>query len=172
MELPFGQILWSAQWGRKWNRCYHQTPEGVTIPKASQLAFPTKNNVTEYEAFIAGQQATLQLDARHLKFLGDSKLVISQVRSEWKTKNKRLIPYQELARHLVKQLKEISFTHVSRVHNKLADSLATLASVVQMPLHRSMESFVVEKLEIPATNIIWHETRKPKEVVPVPWISP
>lgn len=55
--------------------CYHQTPEGVTIPKASQLVFPTTNNVPEYEAFIAGQQAALQLDARHLQFLGDSKLV-------------------------------------------------------------------------------------------------
>jgi hypothetical protein len=90
---------------------------------------------------------------------------------EWKTKKKRLRPYQELARDLVKQLKEISFTHFSRVHNKLADSLATLASVLKMPLHRSMESFVVEKLEIPATDRIWHESKNPEEVVPVPWIS-
>lgn len=63
--------------------CYHQTPSGVTIPKASQLAFPTTNYVTEYEAFIAGQQAALQLDARQ----GDSKLV----RERWMEDEKEKI---------------------------------------------------------------------------------
>jgi len=56
--------------------------------------FPTTNNVPEYEAFIAGQQAALQLDARHLQFLGDSKLVSDR----WMEDEKEMRPYQELAR--------------------------------------------------------------------------
>ncbi|GFS28740.1 hypothetical protein Acr_00g0003630 [Actinidia rufa] len=59
--------LESAQLGRKWHRYCVVITRRSAIPKATQLAFPTTNNVTEYEAFIAGQQAALQLDARHLK---------------------------------------------------------------------------------------------------------
>lgn len=68
------------------------SPEGVVIPKAYQLGFPTTNNITEYEAFIAGLRAALRLDVRHLKVIGDSKLVISQVLGEWKTKDPRRGP--------------------------------------------------------------------------------
>lgn len=39
---------------------------------------------------------------------------------------------------------------VPRDKNSLADALATLASIVEMPLYRSMESLVVEKLYQPA----------------------
>lgn len=62
------------------------------------------------------------------------------------------MPYQALAEHLIKWFKEIEFEHVPRDENRLADALATLASVVRLPVHRSMESLVIEKLSIPATE--------------------
>lgn len=56
------------------------------------MGFPTTKNITEYEAFIAGLRAALCLDVRHLKVIADSKLVISQVLGEWKTKDPRKGP--------------------------------------------------------------------------------
>lgn len=46
------------------------SPEGVVIPKAYQLGFPTTKSITEYEAFIAGLRAALCLDVRegHSRF--------------------------------------------------------------------------------------------------------
>lgn len=52
------------------------------------------------------------------------------------------------------------------MHNRLADSLATLASIVQMPLHRSMESFVVERMDVPATDTIWRDQENSASRVP------
>lgn len=43
------------------------SPEGVVIPKAYPLGFPTTNNITEYEAFIAGLRAALRPDATKIK---------------------------------------------------------------------------------------------------------
>lgn len=60
------------------------------------------------------------------------------------------IPYQELAEHLVSLFDEVVFVQVPRDKNSLADALATLAFIVEMPLYRSMESLVVEKLYQPA----------------------
>lgn len=45
---------------------------------------------------------------------------------EWKTKEPQLISYQELAIDLIKRFREITFTHVPRIYNRLADSLALM----------------------------------------------
>lgn len=77
--------------------------------------------------------------------VGDSKLVISQVVGEWKTRDSKWIPYQELAERLVSLFDEVVFVHVPRDKKSLADAIATQASIVEMPLYWSMESLVVEK---------------------------
>ena len=45
---------------------------------------------------------------------------------EWKTKETQLISYQELAIDLIKRFREITFTDVPRIYNRLADSLALM----------------------------------------------
>jgi hypothetical protein len=51
------------------------------------------------------------------------------------------------------------------MHNRLADSLATLASIVQT-LHQSTESFVVERMDAPATDTIWRDQENSISRVP------
>jgi len=48
------------------------SPEGVTIPFAAQLDFPATNNVSEYEALLAGLKQALILGAKCIKVIGDS----------------------------------------------------------------------------------------------------
>ena len=48
------------------------SPEGMAIPRVCQLAFPTTNNVTEYEALLAGLKYVHILDVICLKVMSDS----------------------------------------------------------------------------------------------------
>lgn len=73
-------------------------------------------------------KSTLTFRVTHLKVVGDSKLVISQVVGEWKTRDSKWIPYQELAERLVSLFDEVVFVHVPRDKKSLADAIATLHS--------------------------------------------
>lgn len=58
-------------------------------------------------------KSALTFGVTRLKVVGDSKLVISQVVGEWKTRDSKWIPYQELAERLVSLFDEVVF--VSRI---------------------------------------------------------
>ena len=51
------------------------SPEGMAIPQACQLAFPTTNNVAEYEALLAGLKRAHILGVIRLKVMGDSQVI-------------------------------------------------------------------------------------------------
>lgn len=76
--------------------CYHQTPSGVTIPKASQLVFFLP------QTMFPSMKLSSQANKQHFSSMqGISNLFWIPswwVIGEWKTKKKRLRPYQELAR--------------------------------------------------------------------------
>ena len=63
---------------------------------------------------------------------GDSALVIFQLNREWKTRDSKLVPYQEFIKGLIEQFEEITFKHLSREENYLADALATLATMFKV----------------------------------------
>lgn len=63
---------------------------------------------------------------------GDSALVISQVRGDWETRDKKLIPYREHGVKLIPYFDEITFHYIPREENQLADTLATLASMFKV----------------------------------------
>ena len=52
------------------------SPEGVAIPQACQLTFPATNNITEYEALLAGLKLAHILSVIHLKVMGDSQVIL------------------------------------------------------------------------------------------------
>jgi len=62
----------------------------------------------------------------------DSVLVIHQLRGKWETRDPKLIPYQAYIKKLAGSFDEISFHHVPREENQMADALATLASMFQL----------------------------------------
>ena len=51
------------------------------------------------------------------------------------TKNHKLIPYQAYIKELAGFFDEISFHHIPREENQMADALATLASMFQLTPH-------------------------------------
>ncbi|XP_019251312.1 PREDICTED: uncharacterized protein LOC109230247 [Nicotiana attenuata] len=75
----------------------------------------------------------IDLDVHELLVMGDSDLLIRQAQGEWETRDIKLIPYRQCVQDLSKRFKSIELRYIPRFHNKLADALATLASMILYP---------------------------------------
>ena len=73
-----------------------------------------------------GIQAAIDLRIKFLQVYRDSTLVISQIKGEWDTKHLNLISYREHVLNLIPYFEEITFEHIPREENQLADALATM----------------------------------------------
>ena len=56
---------------------------GDTIPLSFKLGFSCSNNAVEYETYLTGLTIALNIGAKHIRVLGDSNLVVSQVKSDF-----------------------------------------------------------------------------------------
>ena len=85
------------------------------------------NNYAEYMALFLGLQSALKSNILDLEVQGDSKLVVMQVTKQWSIKSENLIPIYNKIQDLIPQFNDISFNHILRNKNKVADKLANLA---------------------------------------------
>ena len=95
---------------------------------------------------------TTAIDMR-IKFLdmyGDLALVISQIKGEWDTKHPNLIPYWEHVLTLILYFEEITFEHIPREENQLADALETMSSIFKVRWDNKASRITIEKLDEPA----------------------
>ncbi|XP_059315782.1 uncharacterized protein LOC132066494 [Lycium ferocissimum] len=84
------------------------------------------------------------MDVKDLQVIGDSYLLIQQVRGEWATKNEKIIPYVRLVQRLVDRFREVKFKHIPRTQNEFVDALATIASMIQHPDSRYIVAVKIE----------------------------
>ncbi|XP_050918375.1 uncharacterized protein LOC127135783 [Lathyrus oleraceus] len=96
------------------------------LPFTTRLCFECKNNC------IFGIETIINLRIKILEVYRDSALVINQVKGCWDTRNHKLIPYKENVLKLIPYFDEITFHHIPREENQLADALATLASMFKV----------------------------------------
>lgn len=82
----------------------------------------TTNNQAEYKSLKFGLEEALSMGAEDVSVFMDSLLVINQMKGTFKVKNQDLLPIYEDIKVLVKQFKKVTFTHVPRELNKLADA--------------------------------------------------
>lgn len=83
----------------------------------------TTNNQAEYHSLKGGLEMALKMGARTVHVYMDSMLVVNQMKGIYKVKNRDLWPIYEAIKKLVPQFKEVTFTHVPREYNKLADGM-------------------------------------------------
>ncbi|XP_077219757.1 uncharacterized protein LOC143853947 [Tasmannia lanceolata] len=114
------------------------------IPISIKLDFDCTNNVAECEACIAGLEAALSFEVQDLNVYGDSLLIICHTNGKWLTKEDRLIPFHTCLTSLMKSFHNISFTYISRLRNRFADALATLASMVDIPVGVKVRPLVIK----------------------------
>ena len=124
------------------------SPHGDHIPRSVRLAFsdrhPATNNIVEYEACILGLETALELGIRQMEVYGDSNLVLRQIQGEWKTRDAKLRPYHAYLELLVARFDDLRYTHLPRAHNQFADSLATLASMFDIPVDATVRPLLIE----------------------------
>ncbi len=83
----------------------------------------TTNNQAEYQAVkLALKRAREYPAVKELDFFIDSLLVVNQMNGVFKIRNKDLWPIHEAIKKLASEFDRVSFTHVKREFNKLADA--------------------------------------------------
>lgn len=83
----------------------------------------TTNNVAEYQAVYLGLERAQELGVRSVDFRLDSQLVVNQLNGLYKIKNADLAPINNRIRELAAQFEKVTFTHVRREYNQLADGV-------------------------------------------------
>ena len=71
--------------------------DGDTIPLSFKLGFSCSNNAAEYEAYLIGLTIALSIGVKHMRVLGDSNLVISQVKCDFALREQSLAAYRTWA---------------------------------------------------------------------------
>ncbi|XP_070002699.1 uncharacterized protein [Nicotiana sylvestris] len=134
-------------------------PSGQHYPAIARLQFFCMNNTAEYEACIMGMNMAIDQDVKKLLIMGDSDLIIRQAQGEWKTQDVKLLPYRQLVEDLSKQFKSVEFRFIPRFHNELADTLATLASMLPCPSNVHIDSLEIQIRErhVIAIQLSWNQ---------------
>jgi len=83
----------------------------------------TTNNQAEYQAVHAALKRAVELGVKRIDFRLDSNLVVSQLNGVYKIKNRDLWPIYEKIKEINKQFEHITFMHVRREFNRLADGI-------------------------------------------------
>lgn len=81
------------------------------------------NNLAEYHGVRLGLEKALELGYKKVDFKVDSMLVVNQMKGYYKIKNRELWPIHEQIRRMMKQFDRVTFTHVNRRFNQLADGM-------------------------------------------------
>ena len=66
------------------------SPEKNTFRYSFTLKFSCTNNIAEYEALLLGLKVASHHGIKKLHVIGDSKLIISQIKGTYASKNRRL----------------------------------------------------------------------------------
>lgn len=83
----------------------------------------TTNNQAEYQGVRIGLEKALSLGIKRVDFRIDSMLVVNQMNGIYKIKNRELWPINERIRELMTQFDKVTFSHVRREFNQLADGM-------------------------------------------------
>lgn len=92
------------------------------IRKGGEYLGITTNNQAEYQSLKLGLEEAQKQSVYELAVHMDSMLVINQMKGVFKVKNRDLWPIHEAVKELIGHFKKVTFTHVPRELNKLADA--------------------------------------------------
>ena len=83
----------------------------------------TTNHQAEYHGVRLGLEKAIELKFTRVDFKIDSMLVVNQMKGLYKIKNRELWPIHERIRLLMTKFDKVTFTHVNRQFNQLADGM-------------------------------------------------
>ena len=99
------------------------TPDGEVVEERGERIGVATNNVAEYRALLLGIELARERGASELELVGDSELVVKQVRGEYRVKDAGLRPLHASVRDALTGFRSWSIRHVRREQNERADEL-------------------------------------------------
>ena len=103
------------------------TPEGEVIDRAAKVIGRATNNVAEYRALLLGIERAVAIGAVEVDLVGDSELIVKQVRGEYRVKDATLAELHAEVRSALAPFARWSIRHVRREQNAEADRLVNQA---------------------------------------------
>ncbi len=100
---------------------------GSVIEKSGEFIGFTTARSAEYFAMKKGIERALELGIKSAQFVSDSLMLVNQLSGIMKPKNPDIIPIYNDIQGLLKKFDSVSFTHVPREENTVADSEANKA---------------------------------------------
>lgn len=97
------------------------TTEKAILDEGGEYLGITTNNQAEYQAVKLALEEAKKFEPKFIDFYIDSMLVVNQMNGTWKIKNKDLWPIHEAIKELAAGFEKVTFTHVRREFNTLAD---------------------------------------------------
>ena len=104
-----------------------RSPAGDVLEERGERIGETTNNVAEYRALLAGIERAGELGASELELIGDSELVVRQVKGEYKVKDATLRGLHADVEWALRPFEAWSIRHVRREQNAEADRLVNEA---------------------------------------------
>lgn len=99
------------------------TPEGEVIAQRGEVIGRATNNVAEYRALLLGLELARERGAAAVELIGDSELVVRQVKGEYRVKDAALRELHGCVRDALAGFERWSIRHVRREDNAIADGL-------------------------------------------------
>jgi len=106
---------------------YIEDERGKVVKQISRYIGKTTNNQAEYQAILAGLNFVRDLKVKEVECFLDSELVVKQLLGEYKVKDPDLAELFLKVWNLQHEFKKVTFTHIPREKNKLADALVNKA---------------------------------------------
>jgi ribonuclease HI len=116
-----------------------------------KLEFETTNNIAKYESLMLGLRAAKNMNIKELVVLGDSELVILQIRNVYQKKQQRLKKYRIEVWDLTENFfVTFNISFIPTIANQREDSLALAASNCIPPIDPHL-NYEVEMRPRPST---------------------
>jgi len=97
----------------------------------------TTNNQAEYTALKLGLEAARKMGVREVEVYMDSMLVVNQMKGIFKIKNRDLWAVHDAIQQMLPQFRKVTFDHVPREFNKLADAAVNRAMDTELGIRPS-----------------------------------
>ena len=101
--------------------------DGSVLAAHGETIGVATNNVAEYRGLLAGLARAVELALGDVEVVSDSELLVKQRRGEYRVKNEALRELSLEAARLARKLDSVSYRHVKRAQNELADRLVNEA---------------------------------------------
>ena len=104
-----------------------EAEDGTVLDARGEAIGVATNNVAEYSALVAGLARSVEAGVRELEVRSDSELMVKQMRGEYRVKNRDLQSLFLDASRAAREIGQVTYVHVRREHNELADRLVNEA---------------------------------------------